>query len=298
MHFLAKKILLGDTSQWFHELGHMMIDKDDDDQDQGRDPMSVQPPFFLLLATAGLVIGSLIYRGDVTKKPYPTNKLFFCFSVASLIMNFYLFVNPFMMAQSKNRVLKVVTYFASDGENAQTAMTICWIFCWFRVAQFFAEAFRIFALESDTMRTMQILYHMHNSLIKPWIASAFPEPAGVFAFVTGLHSIFDTVVSSYFAIEPILCEHFAKNQPDIEFYVVLLQIWQHVFTAYQILPLTSMTNYTYDFKAWTFMYIYFAAMILGYILYTGVDRDKAIDPTLPSPKIAGVRLSPYKKDRA
>ena len=298
MKHVASKIILADTSVWFHELGHLMIENENEDGEATpkTDPMMIQPPLILLLATAGLVIGSLLYnfRGD--SKKYPTNKVFFCFAVASLIVNFYLFVNPFMITQSRNRVLKIVSYFASDGEDKKTVMTICWIFCWFRAAQFFAEAFRVFRLQSDSLRTMQILYHMHNGLIKPWISCSFPEPKGFFFFMTGLHSIFDTCVTSYFAVEPILCQHFATQQPNIEFYVVLLQLWQHVFTAYQISSLTEMTKYSSDFKAWIFAYIYIASSILSYILYHGVDRKKSIDPVLPSPKMTDVRLSIYKKN--
>ncbi len=232
---------------WFHDVGHRLLregTKKPDasppsvdlygaaSPDKPRDEdINMNAPFLVLVVTASYVIGILLYAPTFTSGPtpptkYPTHKLFFWFGACSLIVNFYLFVTAFLVTQAQNRLLQILVSGLGLGEKG--GITVCWIFCWIRVMQFFQEAFRIFSLEHDNVRTMQILYHILTGLVKPWVTLAATTEAMKPLVV--IHSVFDIAISFYFSFEAQIAKYLQQKASDIEFYIIIFEIWQYVPT--------------------------------------------------------------------
>ncbi len=251
--------------------------------------LRMKVPLMVLFFTLAYVLGAVLLPMGTFKIPaYPTDKAFFWFSAVSLILNFYYFATAFLIVQSHNWILTSLNSLFVYALGEQKGILVARFFCWYwvlsLVLRYFNEAFRIFSLEHDNVRTMQIFYHMLNGLIIPWTHMMMTSPSALVRTLSYMHWWFDFAIRNYFTFEPQIAKMFRANQSNIQFYIVLLEISMHAFVLYELQE--SLAQCDSIMKLWVLSYCGVCMAILSYILVTGIDK-KDTDPRI----LSGIRLS-------
>ncbi len=298
--------VVDDFLPWFHNVTHVLLgnvrdsgvaclDEQDKNQECGENVYSeeivlkMRVPVIVLYLTSFYVLGALLIPDFIpsatfTMPKYPTHKIFFWFSTISLIVNFYFFATAFLINQGDSWILKSANYVLVHGLGEKRGILLAQIVSWYwvlmKVFAFFKEAFRIFGLPHDNVRTMQIFYHMLNGLIAPW-ANKTSECLILKPLIYS-HGMLDLAVSNYFAFEPQIANYFQTRASDIQFYIVVFEVSQHAFVLLE--SLGCLASYDMIIKSWILTYCGGTIAILLYILAYGIERGNA-DPVLPNVRL-------------
>ena len=251
------------------------------------------------------------------QQSYPTHKLFFCFNVISLIVNFSVFVNEFLIHQTKSIVLKIILAILLWLTGTRS-LSVVWIFCWVQAYLFFQSAFHTLRCGHDSMRVLHLSFHLLCGLVKPWVGSTL---AG-FSSIMALHSYIDQVVSVYFMFRSTLEALYVRGEdpqelekeslgtkvktkvvtnasamcwdtfgialqdlkPTIERIILYYVLWQYNFTLVQVVKVFGRDSslfpaYSDWFKAWILTFLAYTIIALAFVVARGV-HDPNSDPVV------------------
>ena len=216
---------------------------------------------------------------EATVPAYPTDKLFFCFGLVSLVCNFFLFLSAFLIKHSRDRLLHmVIEYFKLDVKTA-TASVIA--FCAYQAFIFFRKAFRIFGMENDAQRSIQILVLLFSGLVNVWVKLAIYH-GRIAKAIMFVNSIIEIFIKIYTKVQDIAVSYnMMERQVDMDYVVAAFAVWQYSFALGQISLHFARTSRWYDdiFVFWIYLYCVSAIAILVYVVRHGVHRQE-IDPVV------------------
>ncbi len=221
---------------------------------------------------------------------YPTDKFFFCFLVASLILNFSVFLSPFLRHQSGNGLFQRALGASSLSDSR--AADVVRLFCWSKAFYFFHRSFDILGIAHDGERTTRMVFHILNCVINPWLGqTGAPEQIPLGVPLSRAHFAIENGIKAYFAIENILLKYVLNSVFLVDQCVAVFTLWQHLFAGALITWLFALADkesarvptkqhpqqHRFLFMYWVWLYWLAVAGMLVLILYVGTDRDD-IDP--------------------
>ncbi len=263
------------------------------------DDADLPAPLIVLWLTAGFVLARIFFfpawfsgggggggggeGGDdeVDAGPeYPTDRLFFCFAVASLVSNFALFLNAFLIKHSRDRLLHFVIDRLSLDVKVATALVVT--FCLYQAFIFFRKSFRILGLENDAHRCIQMHVLLFSGLVNVWVKLAF-DHGPIAKSVMFVHSLVEMFIKLYSKFQSYLVDYGAMSSPlvDMDVAVASFALWQYIFAVGQISLHLATTQKTYDdlFIFWVYLYCFMSIAILAYVLRNGVNQED-LDPVI------------------
>ncbi len=303
MPFVCYPDLEKDFLPWFNKVSHVLLveeeencgESSDEQVERVDDVLMRRVPVLVLYLTAAYVTGSLIIpslvnHGTSGAPAYPIDTAFFWFNAVSLVINFYFFTTAFLIVQSHTWILaicKIASQYLLGRDHGMTlSKFLCWYMCLTKVFKFFKEAYRIFALKQNNVRTMQSFYHVLTQLLTPWADMASPDH--IMKPLSIIHGLFDATISFYLMFEPQITRYFRAKASNIQYYIALFEIWQHLFVLYEAYEVLDKCDNVMKF--WVYSYCSLCMAILSYIIATGIDSEEQ-EPNHVA-QVEGVSLVP------